>query len=912
MQNYSEIPIKVVQYLTHQLELEPVLIVSPPDRKATEYHYRQIIQEQLGLRDFDNDIEQTLQSWIEQHIQKDFPTQEWLVEQAEKYLSAQKIVLPAKNYLGRKIAYFRIEAQKSLYEKIAQRIPDKMIEKLDELILPLKSPILIRLQDLKRSPPAPSVKVMHDYLDRIEMIQSLHLTDIDLADIHPHFIEYVYRLANTCDIWELRRMAPAAKRYTFIVCFLLESYKTLLDHIIELNDKMLVEKERDSRHQFNEKSKKSRRQARVSEKIMIEALESLYQHPQPNTVTLAEFIASLNKEKIEQAIHDCKEFHWYEEEGILQELDLRYNHLRKYTPRFFQLEFKASTGSEVLIQSIAILKQLNDGTIKSLPKETPCSFVPASWKNALFNTDGSLRQRTWELALYYAVKEALAATNLYLPYSRHYRNFWETVYTESVWQEEKPNAYAQLNLPNQFDTILEKLTIEFKQNMQLAKNNLNKDSFAYLSKEGELKLRRNDALEIPVSTRKLRQQIEARMPVIRIEQLLKEVDQVTQFSNQFVPLKGFYSKSDIPAFHVHAAILAHATNMGLYGMAHSVEEITLDELRNASRWLIHSDSLKAGNTHLVNAHFKNPFSQIYGDGRRSSSDAQRYGIRASSLLASYYPRFFGYYDQAISIYTHTSALYSVFNTLVISCGVREATYVLTGLLSHDSLLNPEFHCTDTHGFTYHVFALCYLLGFSFQPRLKDLASQQLFKIDKHMCCGELDTLFSDTIDVDLIREQWDNLVKVSASLKNRLAPAHVIIGKLARRVSTDRTAKALIELGKLVKTIFILRYISDLEFRHCIQLQLNRGEHRHYLAQHIFFADQGLFKTNDYEDIMNKSSCLSFVSNAILFWNTLKIEEIVNQLTREGYPVSSEDLARISPLMFKHIIVHGIYQFTIS
>ena len=89
--------------------------------------------------------------------------------------------------------------------------------------------------------------------------------------------------------------------------------------------------------------------------------------------------------------------------------------------------------------------------------------------------------------------------------------------------------------------------------------------------------------------------------------------------------------------------------------------------------------------------------------------------------------------------------------------------------------------------------------------------------------------------MNLIQEQWDNFVKIAASLKNHLAPAHVVLERLAGRTPKDLTAKALSELGKLVKTIYILRYISDEPLRRRVQLQLNRGESRHALARHLFF-----------------------------------------------------------------------------
>src|SRR3954469_753011 len=109
-------------------------------------------------------------------------------------------------------------------------------------------------------------------------------------------------------------------------------------------------------------------------------------------------------------------------------------------------------------------------------------------------------------------------------------------------------------------------------------------------------------------------------------------------------------------------------------------------------------------------------------------------------------------------------------------------------------------------------------------------------------------------------------------------------------------SKALTALGRLAKTTHILRYIHEEPLRQRIQLQLNRGEFRHVLAKWLFFANQGAFRTGDYEEIMNKASCLSLLSNAVLVWNTVRMGEIVARLRAAGESVSIEDLARISPL----------------
>ena len=119
------------------------------------------------------------------------------------------------------------------------------------------------------------------------------------------------------------------------------------------------------------------------------------------------------------------------------------------------------------------------------------------------------------------------------------------------------------------------------------------------------------------------------------------------------------------------------------------------------------------------------------------------------------------------------------------------------------------------------------------------------------------------------------MVRLAVSLKNRLAPPEVVVERLASAAPADRLAKALIAYGRIVKTIYILRYIQDERLRRAVQLQLNRGEGRHSLARWLFFANQGEFRDGDLNEIMNKTSCLSLLCNAAVVWNTVRMQRIV-------------------------------------
>ena len=258
------------------------------------------------------------------------------------------------------------------------------------------------------------------------------------------------------------------------------------------------------------------------------------------------------------------------------------------------------------------------------------------------------------------------------------------------------------------------------------------------------------------------------------------------------------------------------------------------------------------------------------------------------------------------MYTHVADQHSVFHTQVIACSVREAIHVLDGLLANDTILRPKDHFVDQHGYTDQLFGLCHLLGYSLMPRL-NVSKQNLYKLDRATSYRHLDAVFTGTVDVALIREQWDQLVRIAASLRNRTAPAHVVLTRLASSAPSDRLARALTALGRALRSLYLLRYIHEEDLRGRMQLQVNRGELRHKLARRLFFANQGAFQTGDYEEIMNKATCLSLLSNAALVWNTVQMSGIIDQLRASGETITPEELGRISPLAFSHIIPNGTY-----
>src|SRR5262249_9709885 len=237
--------------------------------------------------------------------------------------------------------------------------------------------------------------------------------------------------------------------------------------------------------------------------------------------------------------------------------------------------------------------------------------------------------------------------DLYLPESRRHVSFWNLLTEEGQWTEQRESAYAALALPSEADRVLERLAREVGDVAWRTEQGLGGNPFAAV-REGRLHLKRPDALEIPQGVEELRRVIETHLPRVRIEDLLAEVDSWCGFLGAFCPLGGYQPRSDNLDVALPAALIAHATNLGIAPMGHSAEGVTVDMLQHVSRWFLREETLRAANAVLVDHHNRLDLSSVWGDGTRSSSEGQRFGVRASSLLGVLYPRYFGYYDRAVT------------------------------------------------------------------------------------------------------------------------------------------------------------------------------------------------------------------------------------------------------------------------
>lgn len=902
------VPLKVANHLHLQIGLEPRLVTPEGQihRHARASHEARI-QRHCGFDSFGEAHARTLEAHLT-GLANEGVDRDSLLPRAGEYLFDKRITPPGTTVLLKIIATAYNRAERGIFDEIYDRVAVPFRTKIDELLEADSALGTSPLVRYRQYPGAPRPDHMIEYLDRYDELRAMGATGIDLTGIKPEIIFQFHALVSVYDAYKLKRFAER-KRHSMVACYLAEASRITLDYIVEMNDQYLTSMCRRARHSFENEHKAYRKKAKLGLDTVIGAMDELLAFDVSSAMMVREWLAKKPKGQLIDAVDALRHLKHLEERGYYDHLKTRYSQLRRYFPRFCELPFSAELGGRVMLAGVDLLRKMNaNPALSELGETISNQFLSEAQRKTLANEDGVVPRAFFEIIFALSMKEAIRAGSLHLPESRKNVSFWSMIYDPKAWKQDKERLFIELDLPQTSGAIWAALAASSHEGLTRLTKELPDNRFAAIQ-GGELKLGRMEAVHDQDTP--ARGFLETVLPKVRIEDLLLDVHRRSGFLNQFTPLEGLQARpSESHERILLAALIAHGTNLGIAAMGNSAKGITVDELSHVSRWYIRESTIKAANSVIVDYHHRMRLSKSWGDGTASSSDGQRFGVQKSSLLATFYPRYFGHYDRAVTVYTHTSDQHSVFHTDVISCSAREAVYVLDGLLENSTALRPTSHFTDTHGYTEHLFALCHLLGLSFMPRIKDLPDQRLYRLDHSRNYGDdVERLFSGRINWVLIEEQWEQIVRVIASLKNKTAPAHLIIGRLAKSPAGDRLAEAITQLGRAVKTVFIFRYLSDEGLRRKIQSQLNRGEARHQLAKHLFFANQGEFRDGDYEEMMNKASCLSLLSNAVLVANTAAIDRVMRNHPDAKEVLTAADLARISPLLFRRVIPNGTYHF---
>ena len=361
-----------------------------------------------------------------------------------------------------------------------------------------------------------------------------------------------------------------------------------------------------------------------------------------------------------------------------------------------------------------------------------------------------------------------------------------------------------------------------------------------------------------------------------------------------------------------AVLLAEACNIGLEPLIkHNIPPLTRHRLSWVKQNYIRAETLVRANALLVDHQATLPLAKKWGGGEVSSADGMRFVTPIRTINAGPNRKYFGT-DRGITWYNFISDQFSGFHGIVIPGTLRDSIFILEGLLEQQTSLKPTEIMADTSGTSYLIFGLFWLLGFQFSPRLADAGEAIFWRIDKFADYGALNDLACGCANPQRIEQHWDDVLRIAGSLKLGTIQASDLIRSLLKSERPSSLTQAIIEIGRINKTLYLLNYVDNEEYRRRILTQLNRGEGRHAVARTICHGDRGEIRKRYREGQEDQLGALGLVTNAVVLWNTIYMQAALDHIRQESMEIREEDEARLSPLLYGHINVLGHYSFVLN
>jgi len=903
----GEPPGGVLGYLAAQLGVEDSL--SEYGRRAkTRTALQKRAQDYLNFRKITAEEKGSLVAWLlERALEHDDPR--LLLELACDRLRRQSIVRPRVAGLERLVARARKSAEGELYRRLQPLLGKERRAFLDALLVAGPAGGLTSLQELRTTATGNTADEILRALEKLAVLKGAGVEAWDLSVITPNRRKIMARTGRKATNQNLARRPPA-RRYPVLLAFLKEALTETTDEVLHMFESCLWERYSRSKRAFEEHwlalRKATNEKLRWFKDIGGIVLDSGVSDASVRTAVFRQ----ISRETLAKALEETEGMVRPQGDRQYDFFARRYPYLRRFVPRLLELvDLEAAARQAPLLQALENLRHLDEEGGGGLPEDTPLDFVDSDWRPYVVDDDGQISRRYYELCALWSLRHELRVGNVWATNSRRYAEIESYLIPRSQWPRLRIEVAEMTGVPADGAAHLEEKRAELEVRLARLDRLLAEGDDAVRLRDGRVVLSPNEAEERPASAVALEREIARRIPEIDLPDLVIEVDGWTGFSETFEHAGGARRRSKDFLPHLYAALLAHACNFGLEQMA-QVTDITYDRLAWCTTWYLREETLRGAFGRLVNYHHSLPLARSWGGGTLSSSDGQRFPASRKVRTATALPKYFGY-GRGLTFYSWTSDQFSQYGTKVIPTTARDATYVLDEILKNETELQILEHTTDTAGHTEIVAAFFDLLGLRFAPRMRDLPSRQLFRLDSvdMRSYPRLRGRVLGTIGQKTILKSWDELLRVAGSLKLGWVTASLLIQKLQRAPPKSPLVEGLRSYGRIPQTIHLLEWYADDVFRRRIYSMLNKGEALHALRLYLKHANRGLLRRGSEEELLNEAACLNLVVNAIIVWNTVYMGRAIQRLRQEGFAVRDEDLPHLWPTRFEHINVHGKMRF---
>jgi len=888
------IPAQVSDFIAAQLGLTSDDLLLYAAREETRHEHLADLRRIYGYRSFSGRGARDLREWIAREAEA-ATSNEDLARRFVAECRRTRTILPGSSTIERLCADALVEAERRIEDLIAHRITPTLSENLAHLLEDTVDGRVTRFVWLRQFEVGANSAAANRLMDRLEYLQRFDLPADLLDGVPAHRVTRLRRQGERYYADGMRDL-PEDRRLAILAVCTLEWRSSLADVIVETHDRIVGRLYRASERLCNTRIADEKAAVRDTLKSFAEIGGALLGAQDDGTALDGIIATGPGWERFRTLVATASALTNVLAADPLSRVLDGYHRFRLYAPRMLRLlDMQAAPIATPLLAAVAMLRN-------GIKVDPPVDFLrPNSKWHRHLRAEPSGDHRLWEIAVLFHIRDAFRSGDIWLAGSRRYGDL------------------KQLLVPPQAIEQTARLAVPLRPGEWLAERRARLDTrlkeFGRAARTGTIPggIIENGKLHIdklradtPEGAEDLVLDLYQQLPPARITDLLLEVDERTGFSEAFTHLRTGAPCSD--RIGLMNVLLAEGVNLGLRKMAAATNTHSFWELLRIARWHVEGSAYDRALAMIVEAHAALPMAAFWGQGQSASSDGQFFLAteqgEAMNLINAKYGNVPG-----LKGYSHVSDQYAPFATQVIPATVSEAPYILDGLLMNDAGRRVRQHFADTGGFTDHVFAACALLGYRFAPRIRDLPQKRLYAFTPNATPANVRALVGGKINEPLIERNWPDILRIMATIAAGIVAPSQILRKLASYPRQNELALALREVGRIERTLFMIDWILDAGLQRQAQIGLNKGEAHHALKRAISFHRRGEIRDRSGEGQHYRIAGMNLLAAIIIFWNTMKLGEVVNTRAASGTHIAPDLLAHVSPLGWEHINLTGEYRW---
>ncbi len=774
-------------------------------------------------------------------------------------------------------------------------------------------------QELKADPGRIGLESLFKEIIKLQFLQELNLPPGLFQDIAPKVLRQLGQRTATESLHELRRH-PDPIRYTLLAAFCWLRCQEITDSLVELLIQIVhgigARAERKVEKELLDDLK------RVSGKnsLLFRIAQATLDNPNGSVKDVVYPVVS--KQTLQDLVKEFKATGPTYREKVYTVMRASYlHHYRRMVPQILDvLEFRSNNEiHQPVIKALELLKKYASSgqhyylIDDNIPIE---GVIKGNWRDIILEIDKEGQERinrvNYELCVLQSLREKLRCKEIWVVGANRYRNPEEDLPTD--FEQNRETYYQALKQPLDAEAFIASL----QQGMTAALFQLNQDlpknAHVRILKKGNgwLSVSPLVAQSEPTNLVRLKAEIVQRWSVTSLLDVLKEADLRIGFTEDF---KSVASRETLDRTTLQKRLLlclyGLGTNTGLKRVSAAILDESFHNLLYVQRRFIHKEQLRHAITQVVNAIFRSRLPHIWGEATTAcASDSKKFGSWDQNLMTEWHIRYGG---RGVMIYWHVDKKSTCIYSQLKTCSSSEVAAMIEGLLRHCTDMNVEKNYVDSHGQSEVAFAFCHLLGFQLLPRLKRIHQQKLYRphTGQNDAYPNLQLVLTRAIDWELIRQQYDQMVKYATALRLGTAETEAILRRFNRSNPQHPTYKALAELGKAVKTIFLCQYLQSVALRREIHEGLNVVENWNSVNSFIFYGKGGEIVTNRLEDQELAVLSLHLLQTCLVYINTLMVQQVLSN-KQQLELLKPEDFRALTPLFWNHINPYGTFRLDMN